>query len=263
MYVLGGDLSMSAVKQFMLCNWNFVKLPDMFYNEEGYFILRFHSLSDKDAVLMQSPYTIRNMSMLLRDWKPDFSLKRDMLRTLPIWVKLPQLPLYLWGIKSLNKIGSAIGNPLVTDECTAHKLRVSYARLFIEVDVTQELPNDITIRDNEGNKIKQLVEYEWKPLYCEKCQKVGHICEQDPPKKTKKIWKPRPPATPALATTSAPTDVSVTGGKEHDWTVVQGSGKLKGKGTQQVTLIIDINCSNGFEPLGTLNGPLVLQDTGQ
>jgi hypothetical protein len=263
MYVLGGDLSMSAVKQFMIRNWNFVKLPDMFYNEEGYFILRFHSSSDKDAVMMQGPYTIRNMPMLLRDWKPDFNLKRDMLRTLPIWVKLPQLPLYLWGIKSLSKIGSAIGNPLVTDECTAHKLRVSYARLLIEVDVTQELPHDITIRDNEGNKMTQVVEYEWKPLFCEKCQKVGHICEQNPPKKAQKMWKPRPPATHVLASTSTPATVTEAGGKENEWTVVQGSGKLKGKGVQQGTLATDVNCSNGFDPLGTLNGPLVAQDTGQ
>ncbi|KAK2420095.1 hypothetical protein QL285_030882 [Trifolium repens] len=165
MYVLGGDLSMSAVKQFMSKNWNFVKLPDMFYNEEGYFLLRFHSLTDKDAVVMKGPYTIRNMPMLLRDWKPDFSLKRDMLRTLPIWVKLPQLPLYLWGVRSLSKIGSAIGNPLVTDECTANKFRVSYARILVEMDVTQELPQEITIKDSEGNKMKQVVEYEWKPFF--------------------------------------------------------------------------------------------------
>ncbi|KAK2401841.1 hypothetical protein QL285_051403 [Trifolium repens] len=128
MYALGSDLSMSAVKQFMLRNWNFVKLPDMFYNEEGYSILRFHSFQDKESVMMQGPYTIRNMSMLLRDWKPNFSLKRDMLRTLPIWIKLPQLPLYLWGARSLSKIGGALGNPMVTDECTAHKLGISYAR---------------------------------------------------------------------------------------------------------------------------------------
>jgi hypothetical protein len=59
MYVLGGDLSMGAVKQFMIRHWNFVKLPDMFYNDEGCFILRFHSFKDKDDVLMQGPYTIR------------------------------------------------------------------------------------------------------------------------------------------------------------------------------------------------------------
>jgi hypothetical protein len=104
----------------------------------------------------------------------------------PIWVKLPQLPLYLWGARSLSKIGSALGKPIVTDECTAHKLRVSYARMLIEMDVTQCLPPDITIRDSEGNTMKQLVEYEWKPLFCDKCQKIGHLCANDPPKKVQK-----------------------------------------------------------------------------
>ncbi|KAK2451010.1 hypothetical protein QL285_010100 [Trifolium repens] len=64
MYVIGGDLSMNGVKQFMSKMWNFVKLPDM--------------------------------PTLLREWKPSFNLKNDMLRTLPIWVKLPQLPLLLF-----------------------------------------------------------------------------------------------------------------------------------------------------------------------
>jgi hypothetical protein len=92
--------------------------------------------------------------MLLREWKPNFNLKNDMLRTIPIWVKLPQLPLYLWGVKSLSKIGSALGIPLVTDECTANKFRISYARLLVEVDITKELPKEITITDSEGGKLK-------------------------------------------------------------------------------------------------------------
>jgi hypothetical protein len=238
MYVLGSELSMSAVKQFMIKTWNFVKLPDMFYNEEGYFILKFHSFKDKDSVLMKGPYTIRNMPMLLRDWKPDFSLKRDMLRTLPIWVKLPQLPLHLWGVRSLSKIGSAIGNPIVTDECTANKFRVSYSRILVEMDVTQKLPTDITIKDSEGNKRKQVVEYEWKPLYCDSCQKMGHICSKEPLKKVNKQWKPKSPTrlstpvsspliteqtiAPLIAEQTIADDASI-------WTKVNHSGKLKGE----------------------------------
>jgi hypothetical protein len=260
MYVLGGDLSMGAVKQFMIRHWNFVKLPDMFYNEEGYFILRFHSFKDKDAVLMQGPYTIRNMPMLLREWKPDFSLNRDMLRTLPIWVKLPQLPLYLWGARSLSKIGSALGKPLVTDECTAHKLRVSYARMLIEMDVTQCLPHDITIRDSEGNTMKQLVQYEWKPLFCDKCQKIGHLCAPDPPKKVQKQWQPRPVVVSAPSPPPAAQQVIET---TDTWTTVSGSGKAKGKCVNEDTPTNRVQCSNGFGPLGTLNGTLVFHDTGQ
>lgn len=35
MYVLGDDLSMHMVKQFMERNWNIIKLPDLLYHDEG------------------------------------------------------------------------------------------------------------------------------------------------------------------------------------------------------------------------------------
>lgn len=80
---------------------------------------------------------------------------------MPVWVKFPQLPLRLWGEKSIGKIASALGKPLFTDECTARKLRVTYARVMIEIDVTKELRKSIPIKDNKGRKFAQTVEYEW------------------------------------------------------------------------------------------------------
>ncbi|PNX80789.1 hypothetical protein L195_g036800, partial [Trifolium pratense] len=98
-------------------------------------------------------------------------------------------PLYLWGAKSLSKIESALGTPVVIDECTANKFRISYARILIEVDITQELPKEITITDSEGGKMKQPVEYEWKPTFCNKCQKFGH--EYGVKKNLVKNWVPK------------------------------------------------------------------------
>ncbi|CAK8530536.1 unnamed protein product [Lathyrus sativus] len=177
LYVVGDDLSMNTVKNFMQRTWNFVKIPDLYYHDDGYFLLRFNSQKDKETVMMKGSYTIRNIPMILKEWQTSFNLKRDLLRTLPIWVKLPQLPLHLWGGKSLSKIGSAIRKPLVTDECTANKLHVSYARLLIKVDITQQLIDEIAIRNVEGDVIMQPMKYEWRPTFCETCQKMGHKCE--------------------------------------------------------------------------------------
>ncbi|XP_058775452.1 uncharacterized protein LOC131649713 [Vicia villosa] len=213
LYAFGEDLSINMVKNYMAKTWNFVKLPDLYYNDDGYFILRFHSHDDMDAILMKGPYTLRNIPLLLQEWRPDFNLKRDMPRTLPIWVKLPQLPLYLWGAKSLSKIGSAIGVPLVTDECTTSKLRVSYARIIVEVDVTKDFVKEIAIRDCEGRKIKQMVEYEWRPKFCDKCKKLGHQCKE-PVRKVERKWKPKPlipvSVTPEEHTTATPSTKNVT-----------------------------------------------------
>jgi hypothetical protein len=129
------------------------------------------------------------------------------------------------------------------------------------MDVTQDLPQNITIRDNEGNKMTQLVEYEWKPLFCDKCQKIGHKCAKIPPKQANKLWKPKPQSTQVKSVSTS--TVPAAGEAMNDWTKVASTNKMKGKSTLQSTPIPAVSCSNGFEPLGTLNGPLVAHDTGQ
>lgn len=100
-----------------------------------------------DAVLIKGPCTFKGMPIILKEWNPDFILKKYLLRTLPIWIKLPNFPLQMWGPSSLNNIGIVLGSPIVTDECTTHKLRVSYARVLVEVDVSKKPPEEITIKD--------------------------------------------------------------------------------------------------------------------
>lgn len=97
--------------------------------------------------------------MLLRERKLDFCLKMDILRITHVWVRLPQLPLYLWEDRSLSKIESDLGNPLLTDECTTNKLKVSYARILLEIDITKKLSETININDSEGRKIPTHVEF--------------------------------------------------------------------------------------------------------
>lgn len=60
--------------------------------------------------------------------------------------------------KILSIIGSVLWASLLKDECKANKLRVSYAKILVEVDVTQELTKKITIKDSERRKMKQSVE---------------------------------------------------------------------------------------------------------
>lgn len=93
MYVLGGELTMNAVKKFRMNAWNFVSLPELYYNEEGYFIIRLKSKSDKDSFLVRGPYVIYHKPMLLQEWEPDFTFKEDAVRVIPIWVIFHQLPL--------------------------------------------------------------------------------------------------------------------------------------------------------------------------
>ncbi|XP_058783983.1 uncharacterized protein LOC131658735 [Vicia villosa] len=243
MYVLGKDLSMNAVKQFMIRSWNFIKLPELFYREDGYFLMKFKNNQEKDMVLLRGPYSIHNMPMILKNWSPQFNFQRDMIRTIPVWVKLPNLPLQMWGASSLGKIGSAIGKPLFTDECTANKLRISYARILVEIDITKKQKESITIKDCEGNKFTQPVEFEWKPKYCDIFQKVGHQCEKEKPKEQKrwqqvKIVEGQPAVAVNTSKSKTPAET------------VANNRKLKGRAVfPEVENGQDISCRNGFDAL--------------
>lgn len=87
------ELSMNTVKKFMVNIWNSVTLPELYYNEEGYFRIWFKTKSNREAVLMRGPYTIYKKLMILHKLIPEFRLKEDVLWLLPIWVTFPQLPL--------------------------------------------------------------------------------------------------------------------------------------------------------------------------
>ncbi|XP_058768832.1 uncharacterized protein LOC131642624 [Vicia villosa] len=256
MYVIGEDLSMNAVRKFMTSTWNFVSLPELYYNNEGYFIIRFNLKSDRDMVLRRGPYTINRKPMFLHEWKPDFTMKEDMIRTLPLWVIFPHLPLVYWGEKSIGKIASALGKPITTDECTTKKLRVSYARALIEIDVTRELKTYINIRGPGGDLIKQDVDYEWRPPFCSKCNQMGHECKniiKKGPDKAEKRWEPKP--TQQVIEKEEDKDVTqeqppepVPNESPRDWIEVKSSNKGKGVDTGLGSSTVD--CQNIFAILG-------------
>lgn len=76
--------------------------------------------------------------MFLHDWKPNFTLKEDVIRVMSIWVNFHQLPLIYYGEQSIGKITSVVGKPIMTDECTTKKFRVSYAKMLIEEDINNK-----------------------------------------------------------------------------------------------------------------------------
>lgn len=92
-------------------------------------------------------------------------LKDDLLRVLPIWVTFPSIPLHLWSKSTLSEIASAVGRPVSTDKYITRKLRVSYAIVLIEIDVTQSQKKNISVTEVDGRKICQDVVYEWVPSF--------------------------------------------------------------------------------------------------
>ncbi|KAH0674549.1 hypothetical protein KY284_025636 [Solanum tuberosum] len=87
--------------------------------------------------------------------------------------RFPGLPVGYWSIEALSKVASAVGRPLYTDQYTANVVKISYAKILIEVDVSQLLTEVIQIETTIG-LWEQQVDSEWKPKYCNESLGYGH-----------------------------------------------------------------------------------------
>lgn len=164
-YVIGQTPTITAVSRYVSQTWNHVSKPSIYLHEDGYFVINFVSAEDRDSVIQSGPHLYFGKPIILKTWTPQFHFHNEVLRIIPIWIKLPNLPLNCWTSDSLSRIGSLLGVPICADECTTRQPRISFARLLIEMDVTKELPKSIAIQDPTGTIITQEVVYDWLPHF--------------------------------------------------------------------------------------------------
>ncbi|CAO2827739.1 unnamed protein product [Amaranthus hypochondriacus] len=175
-YVVGGNVSLDILKGFIRKHWSFVSMPTIHQHEEGYFVMRFNTDSECEDVIKGGPYFLNRAPMVVKKWNRNFDFKEEIMRIIPVWVRLPNLPLHCWGEDTLSRIVSAIGVPVYADECTTKQLKVSYARVLVAVDITQDFIKEIKVRDSVGREFVQKAIPEWKPFFCRKCNTIGHDC---------------------------------------------------------------------------------------
>lgn len=176
-YVIGQSPTITAMTAYIRSHWNVSIDPKIFKHEKGYFVVKLESRGERDAILCVGPHLFYGKPIIVKQWDPSFNFHNEVLRIIPLWVKLPNLPLHYWSGDSFSRIGSLLGKPVYADECTSKALRVSFARILIEMDVTQKLPSEIQIEEPNGATFTQKVSYDWLLPYYKKCLKVGHNCE--------------------------------------------------------------------------------------
>ncbi|KAH0660431.1 hypothetical protein KY290_027262 [Solanum tuberosum] len=57
---------------------------------------RFANEEERDKVLCAGPHYLLKRPVIMKPWLPEFNFKEEILTTIPLWIKLPNLPLNCW-----------------------------------------------------------------------------------------------------------------------------------------------------------------------
>ena len=63
------------------------------------------------------------------------------------------------------------------DTATTNKARGIFAKVLIDMSIINDFPDELCYKNKHGELVTQPVTYDWKPLWCNKCEQLGRIEE--------------------------------------------------------------------------------------
>ena len=109
--------------------------------------------------------------LYLNRWTPDFDPEVDVPKEVPVWVRLPNLPVHCWNIQTLEKFGNALG---IYIDKAENKGQYSCARICVEVDLEAGLPEAVKLKVGTWHHYQKL-DYEQLPFKCHHCHEHNHF----------------------------------------------------------------------------------------
>nr|XP_027090446.1 uncharacterized protein LOC113711482 [Coffea arabica] len=131
--------------------------------DQRHILIRFCLEEDFLRCWTKGFWNVAEFPMRVFKWSPDFTVSSESSRA-PVWIALEHLPIHFFDKVSLFSIANTIGNPLQIDTATAALSRPSVARICVDLDVSQDLPERIWIGTGNSGFWQRLL-YENLPLY--------------------------------------------------------------------------------------------------
>ncbi|XP_021996381.1 uncharacterized protein LOC110893589 [Helianthus annuus] len=183
-YFLGDRLPFPVVEYYVKNVWAKYGFVKLMMNSDGFFFFKFDSKEGMHKVIDNGPWLIRKIPLFLNIRGPSVSLKKEGIKSVPVWIRLHNVPLAVYTDDGLSLLASKVGIPKRLDSYTADMCienwgRTSYARAMVEINADKELKTHVVVAipkmDEEGFVMERVkVEYEWKPQRCETCCLFGH-----------------------------------------------------------------------------------------
>ncbi|XP_062015804.1 uncharacterized protein LOC133732294 [Rosa rugosa] len=141
----------------------------------GFFMLQFKTLSDMQRVWSSGTVRLNSGMLRLIKWSPEFSPSTYKNTFAQVWVRFWDLGFAYWDQQTLFEIASGLGTPLKLDTRTKNRTIGLFARVLVDIDLSQSLHDKIRITRANGEVVVVGVEYESPPDICSRCGIVGHI----------------------------------------------------------------------------------------
>ncbi|KAF4384361.1 hypothetical protein F8388_004594 [Cannabis sativa] len=132
----------------------------------GLVMVKFNDEASRDQVLEETGN--------VRPWTTNLNAVK-MIHSVPLWIRIYyDLGLQYLGNRSLSALVSTIGKPIIVDQHTKERTRIQFARVLVEMEITDDPPRFIRFLNEHAQLMEQNIDYKWLPVKCKSCFNYKH-----------------------------------------------------------------------------------------
>ncbi|GKV19005.1 hypothetical protein SLEP1_g29305 [Rubroshorea leprosula] len=221
--LLGKSINFRILHARLLKEWRTEQEYEVIDVGMGYFIVRFATPEDCSRILTGGPYKFFDHYLAIQPWEPSFHPAREKAPKTAVWVKLHGVPSMCFHEAIVLYLASKLGKPIKVDSITLLGMREKFARVCVEVDLSQKLPSTFDLDLEELPQTMVLVQYEGLHRICFHYGEFGHTedyCHYKHPGKTISTGNPNAQAmielTQALKPNMAENNMEPTRNRKPD-----------------------------------------------
>lgn len=177
--MLGESVPLKTITSKTKADWmptGEVKFVDM---GNGFILVKFANEMDYNHVFFDQPWSFQRQIFNLQRWRRDFDPFKESITTIIMRVRLPGLPVELWGESILRKLLKQIGKVIKIDVDSEEVSKGRFGRVCVEVNISK--PLKMELKYGRGNTIRSaLIDYENLTDIYYRCGQHDHNFENSP-----------------------------------------------------------------------------------
>ncbi|XP_074266678.1 uncharacterized protein LOC141589957 [Silene latifolia] len=131
-YILGANPPWDVIEDYVFNVWDQFGVDRVSFMDNGVFLVRLKRPEQRDALLNSGYYLFENKPIIVKPWNSEAGLVKGDVDIVPVWIRMTGIPLKFWG-DCLSSIAGLVGKFVKKDELTTEKIRLSYARVLVEL----------------------------------------------------------------------------------------------------------------------------------
>ncbi|XP_024015967.1 uncharacterized protein LOC112089217 [Eutrema salsugineum] len=123
---------------------------DVFVVDDTTVKFKIPDASTRSRVLRRGMWSIKNIPMMVSKWSPVVEEAQPAIQVLPMWVVLRNVPRSMFSWKGISFFASPLGEPKKLHPDTLWAKNFEEARVFVEVNLDQKLPESFSFKSKTG-----------------------------------------------------------------------------------------------------------------